>query len=264
VSIRSTFARLADRREMALIPYITGGFPTLPESVRLIECLADNGADLIEVGIPFSDPIADGPSIQYSSEIALGGGASLAGVLDGLGSLDLRCPVVLMSYLNPFLAYGMARLLGDCRRIGTTGLIIPDLPAEEADDWFGACRASGIDLIHLVAPTSTDARIERIVERSSGFVYCVSLAGTTGVRAELSVGLDELLPRTRRFTPLPIVVGFGISTPEHVRALYGRADGVVVGSRIIEAIREQDDLPRLIRELKAATLENTDVDCHAQ
>ena len=249
---------------MALMPYVTGGFPSLAAFTRVVETLAESGADVIEVGIPFSDPIADGPAIQYASEMALRGGATVRRIVDALAPLDLPCPVVLMSYLNPLLAYGMARFLGDCHRIGTAGLIVPDLPFDESDEWREACRGAGVRLIQLAAPTSPDARIRRIARQSSGFLYCVSLPGTTGVRAELPKDLTAFLERVKRHTDLPTAVGFGISTPDHVRALVGRTEGVIVGSRVIEAIRHNEDLPKLIREFKAATREEINVDCHAR
>ena len=253
MTIAQTFAQLRERDELAFIPYQTAGFPSLPESLQNLSRLAENGADLLELGIPFCDPIADGPTIQYASQVALEGGVSLADILDALESTDLPCPLILMSYLNPLLAYGRGRLFPAMKAAGASGLIIPDLPAEEADEWLAAARKSDISLVFLLAPTSTADRIRQVAELTDGFIYAVSLTGTTGARAELTPGLGGFLRRIKDVTNKPIAVGFGISTPEQVRALRGQAQGVVVASRIIEAIRHGEDWTKLVRELKDAT-----------
>jgi tryptophan synthase alpha chain len=253
MTLRDTFQTLRARNEMAFMPYQTAGFPTLDASLKNLGRLAEHGADLLEIGIPFSDPIADGPTIQYSSHVALENGVRLKDVIVALRQLDFPCPLVMMSYLNPLIAYGRERLFADLEAARVDGLIIPDLALEEADEWLGKARPHGISMIFLLAPTSTDERIARAAELTDGFLYAVSLTGTTGARHSLAAGLPEFLSRIRAMTDRPIVVGFGISSPEHVRALRGHADGVVVASRIIDAIRAGDEWTGLVKSLKAAT-----------
>lgn len=252
-SLTELFAGLRSREEMAFIPYQAAGYPTLDESLANARALAELGADAVEFGVPFSDPIADGPTIQYASQVALAGGVTLPVVLDRLAAAPLPAPVVLMSYLNPLLACARESLLARMRAAGVRGLIVPDLPIEEADPWLGPARAQGIELIFLVAPTSTDERIRAIAQRARGFIYAVGLVGTTGARERLYEGLPRLLERVRAVTDIPVVVGFGISSPQHVRSLRGRADGVIVASRLIDAIRSGDDWRGLAAELKGAT-----------
>jgi tryptophan synthase alpha chain len=253
LNLRETFETLRARRELAFMPYQTAGYPTLADSLRNLQRLAECGADLLELGIPFSDPIADGPTIQYSSQVALENGVRLRGVLAALRDVRLPCPLVLMSYLNPLMAYDRAALFEDMRAAGARGLIVPDLAIEEAPEWIAPAREHGIDMIFLLAPTSTDERIKQVAELSDGFIYAVSVTGTTGARRALSAKLPAFLKRVRAVTDKPIVVGFGIGEPEHVRALHGLADGVVVASRLIEAIRQGEDWAALATILKAAT-----------
>jgi len=253
MTISTTFEQLRTRREMALLCYLTAGFPTLADSMRHVATAAESGADLIEIGIPFSDPIADGPTIQHASHAALQAGVTLRRTITALGALRVRTPLVVMSYLNPLMAHGRDKLLSDLRQVHVVGLIIPDLPAEESDGWLGAARQFEISLVQLAAPTSTDDRLREIGRRSDGFVYAVSLTGTTGARRALPDGLGEFLGRVRSITGKSVAVGFGISTPEHIRALRGQADGVIVGSRLIEAIQNNEDLAAVVKSLKAAT-----------
>ncbi len=253
MTLRDVFEPLRARAELAFVPYQTAGFPTLADSIANLRTLADCGADILEVGVPFSDPMADGPTIQACSQVALENGVTLAATLAALRDLDVPAPRVMMSYLNPLLAYGRARLLADMQAAGVRGLIVPDLPLEESDAWLADARARDISIVFLVAPTSTDERIARVAERTDGFIYAVSLTGTTGARRHLPAGLPAFLERIRGITDKPIVVGFGIGAAEHVRALRGKADGVVVASRIIDAIRRGEDWPQLARNLKAAT-----------
>jgi tryptophan synthase alpha chain len=255
VTIAQTFAQLRQRDELAFIPYQTAGFPSLRESLENLRLLAENGADLLELGIPFCDPIADGPTIQYASHVALEGGVSLRAALDALKDIELPCPLVLMSYINPLLAFGRERLFPAVRDAGAAGLIIPDLPAEEADDWLAAAREHEISLVFLLAPTSTPERIRRVAELTDGFIYAVSLTGTTGAREQLAPGLPGFLKKIKGATDKPVAVGFGISRPQQIRALRGAAEGVVVASRIIEAIHRGEDWTGLVRTLKAATKE---------
>lgn len=254
MTIRDTFNSLAARRETALIPYVTAGFPTLDESLENLQTIAGAGADLMEIGIPFSDPVADGPTIQHAAHTALEQGVRLTDILSALESVRLSLPLIAMSYLNPLLAYG-PNLIADLGKAGISGLIVPDLPVEEADGWLDACRSGGIDLIFLAAPTSTPQRLRAIAEKSDAFIYYVSVTGTTGARSTLPPGLIDALASLKKITDKPVAAGFGISTPDQVRALHGRADGVVVGSRVIEAIRRGEDLEKLIRDLKNATKE---------
>lgn len=253
MTIAQTFRHLRERDELALMPYIMAGFPSLQQSIETLQTVANSGADLIEIGVPFSDPVADGVTIQAASHAALEAGFRLRHLLHALRDIRLPCPAALMSYLNPLLAYGRDALLTDLHRAGMSGLIVPDLPPDEADDWLAPARSHGVAMTFLVAPTSTDERIHRIAERTDGFIYAVSLIGVTGARTTLDGSLPAYLQRIKRLTDKPIAVGFGISQPEHVRALHGQADGAVIGSRLVQAIQENEDVARLIRSFKQAT-----------
>lgn len=253
MSLAAVFERLRPKRELALIPYLTGGFPTLPAFLDQLRRVSDSGADIIEIGIPFSDPMADGPTIQYASHVALENGATLRRLLEALARLKLPQPLAAMTYLNPLLAIETGELLALLRAAGIAGLIIPDLPVDESVAWRSAARGGGLSLIQLAAPTSPDERLREIGTASEGFIYVVSLAGTTGARADLPAALPAFLERLRRATATPLAVGFGISRPEHIRFLHGRADGAVVGSRLVDAIRAGEPLAPLIGSLKSAT-----------
>jgi tryptophan synthase alpha chain len=194
---------------------------------------------LFELGVPFSDPLADGATIQRASELALANGVRLPLCLETVAALRARgvaAPLVLMGYFNPFLQYGLERLAADAAAAGADGLIIPDLPPEEADACLSACRSNGLDLIFLVAPTTPDERIAEIAKVASGFIYCVALTGVTGARRELWPGLPDFLARVRRHIDLPLVVGFGISSAEHVRQISAFAEGAIVASALINTI----------------------------
>ena len=247
------FNALKEKDEAALIIYTTAGFPSMKSFQNQLSVIAENGADIIEIGIPFSDPIADGPSIQASSQIGLENGATLSAVLKMVGSISLSVPLVFMSYLNPLLSYGREKLLRDMAKAGVNGLIIPDLPVEESAEWRTSCKEAGVDLIFLVTPVTHEARIQQVIDASSGFVYCVSLTGTTGARKELSEGVTTFLESIASKTETPVAVGFGVSTPEHIRKLKSSADGVIVGSRVIDAIKNGEDLAGLVKSLKDAT-----------
>jgi tryptophan synthase alpha chain len=253
MTIAAMFARLRQRKELALMPYVMAGYPTLPRSLEIMRLVAENGADLIEIGVPFSDPVADGVTIQAASQVALDCGFRLHDLLSALSKQLLVCPAVLMSYLNPLLAYGRESLMNELRRAGITGLIIPDLPIEESGDWLAAARISGLSIIFLVAPTSCDERIRRIAAQSDGFIYAVSVSGTTGVRDQANSQLPEYLGRIRRSTDKPVAVGFGISKPDHMGTLRGAADGAIIGSRLVQAIDRNEDLAALMRLFKEAT-----------
>ncbi|MEE9296747.1 MAG: tryptophan synthase subunit alpha [Phycisphaerae bacterium] len=251
--ISDTFEQLRRQKEMALIPYLTAGFPALDESIELIAGMADNGADIVEVGVPFGDPVADGPTIQHASEVALAQGARLIDILHALRAANIPKPVVLMSYLNPLMAYPQGRLFKDMKDAGVSGLIVPDLPPEEAQGWLAEARANGVNLILLVAPTSSDERVRQISDCCDTFLYYVTVTGITGARRSLPEDLTDSLQRVRRIAQKPVVAGFGISDARQVRALRGHAHGVVVGSRIVEAVRQGEDLTELIKNLKQAT-----------
>ncbi|MBI3945490.1 MAG: tryptophan synthase subunit alpha [Armatimonadetes bacterium] len=257
--IGEKFRELAGRNERALICFLTAGDPSLAASEDFVLQVAESGADIIELGVPFSDPIADGPSIQAASLRALEAGATLAGVLDVVRAVRRRSPVplILMSYYNPILRYGLDRFAADAAAAGVDGIIPSDVPPEEADEWLACAARHGLDTIFLLAPTSTEERIRRVAEKASGFVYCVSRTGVTGTQAALPEDLQALIARIRAQTEKPIAVGFGISTPEHVRQVTQWADGAVVGSALVNAIARaggpSPEIAELVRSLKAAT-----------
>src|SRR6266542_5431315 len=237
--IAETFVRLKAEGRTALMPYLMVGFPERDSAVELAPALAAAGADLFELGVPFSDPLADGATIQRASERALANGVRLSFCLETVAALrarGVRAPLVLMGYFNPFLRYGLDRLAADAAAAGADGLIIPDLPPEEAAEFQSICRAAGLDLIFFVAPTTPDERIAEVARLARGFIYCVSLTGVTGARRELWEGLPDFLDRVRRHTDLPLVVGFGISTAAHVRQVGQHADGVIVASALINRL----------------------------
>lgn len=253
VSVSEKFQELKRRDEMALILYTTGGFPNLAESMKNIRTLSKSGADIIEIGIPFSDPIADGPTIQYSSHESLLKGTTLKRIISNVKKLEIKTPLVFMSYLNPLLAYGKEEILSDMKDSGVSGLIIPDLPVEEASEWIALSKDYDIELIFLLTPTSPSKRRKKIVQESRGFVYCVSVVGTTGIRNKMPPYLYKFLKDVKNITDTPIALGFGISKPKQIEFLRGKVDGVILGSRIIEAIKNKEDLKELTKELKEAT-----------
>jgi tryptophan synthase alpha chain len=252
MTIQHVFDRLKANEEMALIAYQTAGYPSLADSIKNIRLLAENGADIIELGIPFSDPIADGPTIQASSQAALEKGISFRRILEAVSEVETEAPLVAMSYLNPLLSYGKERIFADMKSAGFSGMIIPDLPLEESGGWKKNAEENGVDLIFLATPTTSDERLRGLVEASKGFVYCVSLTGITGARTDLPPHLSEFISKVKSLTDKPAAVGFGISTSDHVRQLKGMADGVIVGSRIVKAIGNGEDVGKLVRGLKEA------------
>ena len=254
MNIAQQWSALREKNEAGLIGYVMAGFPSLPGSMRMARTLSENGADMVEIGLPFSDPIADGPVIQSAANTGLRNGATLERVLDVVRNLDLDIPLILMSYLNPLLTREKPQILRGLKRAGISGLIIPDLPADGSDGWADCSRACGVDLILLAAPTSSDERLRTIAAASSGFVYCVGVTGTTGVRKELRPDAGRLVRKLRKITDKPLAVGFGISTPNHVRVLSATADGVIVASRLLGAVEKNEDLPALVRSLKRATI----------
>ena len=223
----------------ALMPYLMGGFPDLDASVAIGLACADAGADLVELGVPFSDPLADGPVIHAAATRALAGGANMHGILEAARRIAERLPVVLMCYANPILARGLERFTHDLVDAGVSGLIVPDMPLEEGDGVREACDAAGLALVPLIAPTTPDDRSAAIVSRARGFVYTVSVTGTTGERAAMSESLAATLAHAKAHSPVPVAVGFGISTPEQAAAAVAAgAEGVIVGSRLVRAATE--------------------------
>ena len=241
----------------ALMPYLMGGFPTLAQSQAIGEACIAAGADVLELGVPYSDPLADGPVIHEAGTRALAAGATVAGVLEVAAALSREIPVVLMCYANLVLAAGVpdfARRLADAN---VAGLIVPDLPLEEAPEVLAACDAHGVALVPLVAPTTPDERLAAIGARARGFLYTVSVVGTTGERASLSDRYAEVIARARARTSVPVALGFGISTPAQARdAADAGADGVIVGTRLVRAAAESGDpaaaVGTLVAELAAA------------
>lgn len=219
-----------------MIPYYTAGYPTREACRDALRAAAAAGADLVEVGIPFSDPLADGPTIQRSTQAALEQGMTVAGVLQLVRDAQLSIPVVLMTYVNPVLAYGVERFAADARAAGVAGALFTDLPAGAAPELERAMDGAGLDVIRLVAPTTTDERLAVAVNGAGGFIYLISRLGVTGARPDAPVDLDRHVRRLRAVTLLPIAVGFGIGTPAQAAAAARWADGVVVGSALVEAL----------------------------
>ncbi len=252
--IERKFRELRDRGEAALIPFIVAGDPDLERSAALIRELEARGADLIELAMPFSDPMADGPANQRAHARGLIGGASLAAILAMVSELRkpsearkaIEVPLILFGYYNPILHYGCERLCADAARAGIDGLLIVDLPPEESAELARPARAAGLDLIYLLAPTTPIERSRKIARVASGFLYYVSVTGVTGARADLAADLEGRVRELRAVTDLPIGVGFGISTPEHARAVASFADAVVVGAALSAVIEEHGKSPDLI------------------
>ena len=254
-TIAEAFARArADGRRAALMPYLMGGYPDLETSRAIGLAYADGGADLIELGVPFSDPLADGPVIHAAATAALNTSppATLSAVLEVARDIADRVPVVLMCYANPILSHGLERFLDALVAARVSGLIVPDLPLEEATEMRPACRRRGLAFVPLVAPTTPAERLERIGAGASGFLYAVSVTGTTGERGEMAGGLAAIVARAAAHTNVPVAVGFGISTPEQASAAaQAGADGVIVGTRLVRAAGEASDPAAAVRELVA-------------
>lgn len=251
------FSRLRAEGRPALITYITAGDPSPEHTPGLVAALERGGADLVELGVPFSDPIADGPVIQRGSERALKAGTTLASVLNIATEIrkTSEIPLLLFTYMNPVLRYGLERLSQDARQSGVDGCLLTDLSVDEAGPYVEVMRKAGLDTVFLAAPTSTEQRLRLVAEFSTGFVYMVSRTGVTGERNALSDAVAPLVQRMRAITPLPLAVGFGISTAEQVRAVGSVADGVVVGSALVRTIEENATSPLLESKLEAFTRE---------
>lgn len=255
--IQETFAQLKASGKKGFIPFITAGDPNLEGSLEIVLKLAELEATVIEIGVPFSDPMADGPTIQRSSDRALKNGANLSGILKMVETVreTTDVPVVLFSYLNPLLRFGMERLTDEAERIGIDGVLITDVVENEAAEIAKALNAKGVDLISLVTPTTTDKRLEKICSTASGFIYAVSRAGVTGAQKKTSSDAEKLVQRTRNFTDLPIAVGFGISTAEQIADVWRYADAAVVGSAIVAEIERcpiPADAPKKVEEFVRA------------
>ncbi len=243
--IDETLGELRRSAQPALAPFLTVGFPDIETSVELARTALEAGGDLLELGVPFSDPLADGPTVQMTSYRALQNGVNVSKCLEVLSELrqsGVDAPMVFMGYYNPYLHYGLERFLDDAKAAGLDGMIVPDLPTEEAEVLGRMAAGRGIHLIPLLAPTSSDDRIRDACKAAGGFIYCVSLTGVTGARRSHSEHTAGLVARIRRHTDLPIIVGFGVSRREHIEAISEFADGVAVGSALLDAVdRAQED-----------------------
>ena len=252
--IASVFAK---PNHTALIPYITVGYPDVETTLKIVPLLASSGCDIVELGIPFSDPLADGATIQQASYQALNQGVTPKLCFEVAQELRRRVeiPLMFMTYYNPVLRFGLEEFCSKCAEVGVDGLIIPDLPPEEGEELEQSTRRHEIDLIYLLTPTSTEERINLVVSRSSGFIYLVSLTGVTGTRDRLPEELESFVTRVRERTQKPLCVGFGVSTPEQARRIAKVADGVIVGSRVIQLIEGDASLEKVgsfIKRLKDA------------
>ena len=251
------------REDMALVAYLCAGYPDLTETAGLVTAAVEAGADVIELGVPFSDPLGDGPVIQECGRVALAAGTTLPRVLDLVAEIrasGVDAPIALMGYVNPFLRYGYKRLADTCAQVGVDGLIIPDVPAHQADDLIAAARPEDVDTVFFAAMGSPDERLAANGAHSRGFLYCLATDGVTGVREDLDPRLIDFLARLGKLTDTPRAVGFGISTPEHVARLRGHAEGVIVGSALARAIGAAPDaagrraaVRETVSALKAAT-----------
>jgi tryptophan synthase alpha chain len=243
--ISPLFDKLRAQDRLGLFTYITVGYPRLDSTPDIAIALAAAGADLVELGIPFSDPLAEGRTVQATSQRALENGVNVAACLETAWAIRQRSevPVVFMGYLNPILAYGVKRFTEHAADVGVDGLIMADLSLEETGELRAACLGSGIDLILFLAPTSTEARISLVAEQATGFIYCISVTGVTGSREAIGAEVDTLLGRIRAMTSTPLALGFGLSRPEHLRSLHGKVEAAIVGSALLDAIGRGEDNP---------------------
>jgi tryptophan synthase alpha chain len=236
--------------DLKLVAYMMAGHPTKKRSIEVGKKLANSGIAALEIGIPFSDPLADGPVIQRAGQAALAHGMTVPGSLEVASAIASEgIPVVLMTYINPVLAHDPRKFAAEAAQAGVAGVIVPDLPVEEAEPVASWLRSAALDTIFLVAPTSSEDRVASICSHSSGFVYCVTVTGITGARKELPEGMRAILDGVRKHTQLPVAAGFGISRPEHMKAVRGTADAAVVGSAIVHEIDRGNDATALVKEL---------------
>jgi len=259
-ALSDRFQALSARGEKALVCYFTAGDPSLDGLPKIVSTLEEAGADVIEIGMPFSDPIADGPTIQASSQRALDRGVTPKCVLDAISKAEASVPLVLMGYTNPVYRWGFEKFAQDAKSAGLSGTILSDLTPEESDEWTNTCRAAGLDTIFLAAPTSTDSRLVKVCAKSTGFVYAVSRTGVTGAGSEAPPEVKDLVSRIKSRTELPVCVGFGISRPEHVRMVCEVANGAVVGSWLVDLLATswqagsgRAEILDRVAELKSAT-----------
>jgi tryptophan synthase alpha chain len=237
--IVSTFSQARHERRAALMPYFTLGYPSIELTVPILQALVEGGADLIELGVPFSDPLADGPTIQNSTQVALKNGMTVAGSLELVREIrvsGVTLPLLLMGYINPILTYGIERYVQGVNQAGADGMIIPDLPLEEAEKVESLCQKHKLALVYLATPDSPADRVEKLARHTTGFLYLVSLNGVTGVRDALSPGLEDFIQRARQVARTPLAVGFGIATPQQAALVGKLADGVIIGSALIDAV----------------------------
>lgn len=250
--IEKTFAQLEKRSEKALIPFITAGDPSLAATEEIIYALVDAGADVIELGMPFSDPMADGPTIQEASERALAAGATLNGVLALVERVRVRTqiPIVLMGYYNPIYRYGVKQFAHDAKRAGVDGLLLVDLPPEEQDELCAFLAPQGVHLITLLAPTTPEQRTAQLLSEAQGFVYYVSMTGVTGTTKVDGASIEAQVQRLRDQSPVPVAVGFGITSARDAETIARFSDAVVVGSALVNVIKQHADSPCLLEEVR--------------
>lgn len=253
--ITKKLAQLTDKGEKALITFITAGDPDVDATKELVLTLEKGGADIIELGVPYSDPLADGPVIQMASQRALKSGTNLSKIFQIVSDLreKTQIPIVLMTYFNPLLHYGLSKVASDAAKAGVDGFIVPDLPMEEADEFSGLLAEYSLHLIPLVAPTSGAERIREIAGSGDGFIYCVSQLGVTGVRTEIPDNIKEFMDIVRASTAKPLAVGFGISNPEQAAAISKFCDAVIVGSALVKTIGEKGKTPEMIEAVLKMT-----------
>ncbi len=250
--IEKKFKEISIKDRSALITYVTAGDPSLDVTPDIVFKLEESGADIVELGVPFSDPMADGPAIQLASERALESGTTLHGVLDTVRKVRMHSeiPILLFGYYNPFYAYGLRKLAEDAREVGADGILVVDLPPEEAEEVKVHTDNEGLDLVFLLAPTSTTERIKLVSDHASGFVYLVSVTGVTGERPNFDYSLDSIIKEIRTYIKLPVGIGFGVSSPLQAKKIAGMADAVIVGSSIVRLIeRHRNNKRKLFGEL---------------
>lgn len=248
--IDRTFSELKSQGRKALVCFVTAGDPNLDATKSLVPAIAEAGADIIELGVPFSDPMAEGPTIQASSLRAISAGTTIDRLFECIKEIRIECdtPLVLMTYSNPVISYGFDRFAQNAAVSGADGVIMTDMPPEEAGEWKEAADNAGLATIFLVAPTSTKDRIKRAANMASGFIYCVSRTGVTGARSDIPIELGDLVGRIKDVSDLPVVVGFGISKPEHVAGIFTFADGAVVGSALVDVIAKSSGSREMVSE----------------
>ncbi|MDD3805775.1 MAG: tryptophan synthase subunit alpha [bacterium] len=253
--IAQRFKELKERNEAALLPFITTGYPDLQQRLRIVLALAEAVADIIELGIPYSDPVADGPVIQKASQQARAAGMDLKAFFSLVAEVRRKTgvPLVAMTYYNPVFVCGQKRFADNCRQSGIDGVILSDLPPEEGEEWLKIAAGAGLDTILLAAPTSTEERLRKAIDSTSGFIYCVSRLGVTGADQDLSGSLRPRLERMRAMTDKPLCVGFGLSMPEHIRQVAALADGAVIGSALVRLIADNAAAPDLLDKVRGFT-----------